>query len=60
MTITCSKNTKFLIAGPGTDVAVATKVTKYLIIDTGTVVDPGEAPVIRRDTRWTATLARRP
>lgn len=60
MTETVSKANAYLVNGPGTDVAVATKVIAYLVIDTNTVVDPGEVPEVLRIVRWNATLSRRP
>lgn len=59
MTETVTKNTAYLVNGPGDAVAAATKVTMYLVIDTNTIVDPGEAPVIERNPKWTARIARK-
>jgi hypothetical protein len=59
MSATVSKVDAYVSAGPGDDVAVVTKVTAYLVIDTNTVVDPGEVPPVNRQSKWTARIVRK-
>lgn len=55
--LTVTKVVAYIAEGPAPSDLAVTKVVKYIVIDTGSIGDPGSVPPARRRVRVTARAA---